>query len=621
MTRIGEARTTGDARVGTVLGRRYRIEERVAAGGMATVYRATDEILGRSVAVKVMHPSLADARGFVERFRREAQSAARLNHPNVVTVHDGGEQEGTLFIVMELVEGTTLREMIERFGRLDPDTARHVAAGVAAALDHAHTKGIVHRDVKPENVLLTGDGRVKVVDFGIARALAEDASRLTGDQAIGTMAYVAPEQIGNGDVDARADVYALGVMTYEMLTGRAPFEGDTPAAVAAARFERSVPSPGASPEIDAAVSRATALQPDDRFETAGEFARALGEGSPTHLRQTTEFPASIVNTPPLPTTLLDVSTAAEPRRGRLRRRRRESPRRAGRRRWPWILLVLALLASGGSAYTLYPRTAEVPRLAGNSVEGAEAALASAGLMPGSRSEVFHESQPGTVIGTRPGPGTEIRRGTEVGLLVSRGPQLFPVPQVTGEPLEEARARLEDAGFASGEETEAFHDTVPAGHVIAQDPAEGEFRAGTTVALTVSKGPDLVEVPGVNGASLADAKAALDRAGFVVAEASEFSDAVSEGLVVRTDPHGGHEAVRGSRVTVVVSKGPKPFPMPDFVGMKREAAKAKASELGLVIANEYPVPGSGKPAGEIQGQNPPAGTEVRRGSRIDLYHST
>lgn len=606
---MAHTRTSSDPRIGAVLGGRYRLDAPLASGGMATVYRGTDEILGREVAVKIMHPSLATDPGFVERFRREAQTAARLNHPNVVTVHDCGDVDDTLFIVMELVEGTTLRELLSDFGRLDPQTARHMVAGVAAALDHAHAKGLVHRDVKPENVLVTPDGNVKVVDFGVAKALADEGSRLTGERALGTIAYVAPEQLGGEEVDARADVFALGVMTYEALAGDVPFSGDTPTAVAAARLGRSVPSPGISPAIDGAITRAMAPTPDDRFETAGEFARSMGgEGAPEHLRQTTEVDPS-PTMPPLPTTLLPTG------------RRGAQPRTRRRRRWPWIALAVLLLAGGAAAaYTgLVPRTVEVPDLAGLTPEAAEGALAERGLAVGDTSESFSDSvEAGVIIATSPEAGVTAERESAVDLVVSRGPQLHGVPDVTGQPVEEARTAIGEAGFEVGGEVEEFSD-APEGTIVRQDPPGGEARQGAEIDLVVSKGPELVTVPSVSEDPDA-AEGKLENLGFEVTRVNEFSDSIPEGQVAGTDPGPGNEVPKGSEVTLVVSKGPRTFDMPDLVGMQLDAARAEAESMGLVVANTYAVPGSGNPSGEVQGQNPPAGTDVERGTQVDLYHA-
>lgn len=594
-----------DSRIGDVLGGRYRLDAPLASGGMAAVYRGTDEILGRQVAVKIMHPALAGDGGFVERFRMEAQNAARLNHPNVVTVHDCGDVDDTLFIVMELVEGTTLRELLVDFGRLDPDTARHMVAGVAAALDHAHAKGLVHRDVKPENVLVTPDGNVKVVDFGVAKALADEGSRLTGERALGTMAYVAPEQLGGEDVDARADVYALGILAYEILTGETPFSGDTPTAVAAARYGRSVPSPGISPEVDGAIARATSQAPGSRFETAGEFARALGGGSPTHVRETVEVDPQ-PTMPAMPTTFLPPAPGA---------------RRRGRRRWPWAVMVaLVLAAAAAGVYVgLVPTTSAVPDLEGLTPEAAEDALAGDELALGDVSEAFSDrAEPGTIIATSPEAGVELDHGSSVDVIVSKGPQLYGIPDVVGVPVEEARTIVDESGFAVGEEAEEFSDAAK-GTVIRQDPPGGEARQGAEIDLVVSKGPELVTVPSVSEDPDA-AEAKLEGLGFDVRRVEEFSESIPKGNVAGTNPGPGTQAPKGSRVTLVVSKGPRTFAMPNLVGMQLDAAKAKAEGMGLVVANTYAVPGSGKSSGEVQGQNPPAGTEVRKGTQIDLYHA-
>jgi beta-lactam-binding protein with PASTA domain/tRNA A-37 threonylcarbamoyl transferase component Bud32 len=626
---MGEQDTRTDPRVGMLLAGRYRLGSRIDAGGMATVYSATDDVLGRQVAVKVMHPALAADDSFSERFRHEARNAARLSHPNVCPVYDYGESGNDLFIVMEFVDGTTLRSLLDRFGRLDRDTARHVARGAAAALDHAHDKGIIHRDVKPENILLTPDGQVKVVDFGIAKALGPRAANLTTDRPIGTVAYVAPEQITSTDVDGRADVYALGATTYEMLTGHPPFLGDSPQAVAAARMQQAPLNPQITSQIDTAVMKATSIDPKSRFASPGEFARALGDGpTPTFLTSTDHLPP-----PPPPgvatTAYVPVPAAAPaapaptappegvdvlPFQTRLRHRKR-------RRARVYVAVALVLAIAGAVAYAVMPRPTTVPDLRGQTLEEAKSVLEHDGLELGDTNETFHDvAAVGTVVGSDPDPGVAVEDGTAVTLLVSKGVQLFDVPNVEGKPVDEAKVLMEQAGFSLAVGSEAHHDTVPKGAVISHDPDRPQAKKGTSFTAVVSKGPPLVAVPDVKGKTPAQARSAIEGAAFTFATREDFSESVDSGTVISSEPGTGAMAPKGSTVTAVVSKGPRPFPMPDLVGMTRGAAKDKARSLGLVVRNEYPVPGSGKPKGTVQGQNPPAGSNVRKGTPIDIYYS-
>jgi eukaryotic-like serine/threonine-protein kinase len=626
--------TVSDHRIGLRFGSRYRLEERLSSGGMATVYRARDEILGRDVAVKVMHPALISDPSFEQRFRGEAQNAARLNHPNVVAVYDCGDWEGDLYIVMELVDGTTLRTLLERFGRLDPPTSRHVARGVAAALDHAHAKGIVHRDIKPENILLTPDGEVRVCDFGIAKALGPQAANLTTDKPIGTVAYVAPEQISQSNVDGRADIYALGAVTFEMLTGRAPFQGDTPQAVAASRMHSPVLNPGISPVIDTAVAKATSASADDRYATPGEFARALGDdgGVPSFLVTTNQLPDP-ATLPPPPTAVVKPperkpekpahvdkdevpkrATDVMPLQMRVRMRRRRRMRIA-------LITLLALATAAVAAYALIPRPLLVPNLAGQTLEEARTALTRDGLRAGEVTEVFHDvAQKGTIVETDPPTGTKVPKESLVKLAVSKGAQLFDVPPIGGKPVEEARKTMGDIGFSLVVEREINHDTVPKGSIISVEPKIAKAKRGTSFTALVSKGPPMLSVPGVVGKQSGEARTTLQNAGFAYVYLGEFSDSVPEGQVMSTNPAGGNLAPKGSQVTTVVSKGPRTFPMPDLTGKSLADAKKDAQDRGLVVKNEYAVPGSGEPKGEVQGQNPPAGTSVRKGSAIDLYYA-
>ena len=621
---MGDLDTRQDPRAGVRLANRYTIDERLSSGGMATVYRATDEILGRAVAVKIMHPALAADPSFVERFRREGQNAARLSHPNVVTVYDYGEAPignltPDLFMVMELVEGTTLRSLLERFGRLDPPMARHVARGVAAALDHAHSKGIVHRDVKPENVLLTPDGQVKVVDFGIAKALGPQAVNLTTDRPIGTVAYVAPEQITMADVGTRADVYALGAMTFEMVTGRPPFQGDTPHAVAAARLAQPTLVAGVSEQIDAAIAKATSANPDDRFDTPGDFARALGDlGEPAFLLATDHLPdpATVAQfaAPAAPPPTVRDAVEVLPFQARLHRTKRRRFRIGA-----LVALVLALAAV--AVYAVVPKPTAVPDLRGDTLDEAKSALKRDGLVAGDINHQFHDvAAEGTVFGTDPDPGTSVKKGVRIDLLVSKGPQLFAVPDIVGKPYDDAKAMMSAAYFSLSLGSRKHHDTIAKDAVISYGPPREQAKRGTAFTATVSDGPELIAVPDVDGKSASAAEQAIEDAGFTFGTSSDYSESVPEGVVIRTDPAGGGTAPKGSQITAIVSKGPRPFAMPDLVGMRLGAAKDKLRAVGLIVRNEYAVPGSGKEKNTVQGQNPVSGTMVRKGTAVDIYYA-
>lgn len=612
--------TAIDPRIGTQLAGRYQIEDRIAVGGMATVYRGTDELLGRRVAVKIMHPALAADVGFVTRFRAEAKNAARLNHPNLAMVHDTGQTDDAVFIVLELVEGTSLRDLLDRFGHIDADAARRTLAGISEALDHAHERGIVHRDIKPENILLTESGAVKVVDFGVAHALG-DAHLTTG--AFGTAAYISPEQLRHTEVDGRADIYALGIVAFEMFTGRVPFHGDTPQAVAAARLRSAVPAAGVSRSVDAAIAKATATEPSDRFDSAGDFVHALDAQGQEAFRATGAIDAPMA----FPTEAIDVSRMSrralrkqdkaemQPRERRIRKTRR------GRR--VAIAMVLILSAFGGTAAALQPWMAKVPTLDGLDAAAVGAVLERSGLALDARNEVFHDSAaPGIVVGADPASGSRLRRGGKVSVLVSKGPELFSIPALAGTTLDEATQVLERGSLARGAVIEEFSREIESGKVLSQDPAPDapKARRGALVSLVVSKGPDYVNVPSVGGQSPAKAKETVQAAGLVYAGLEDFSDTVAAGAIISVDPKEGGQAIRGDKVRVTFSKGPRSFEMPSLVGMSRTGAKEKLASLGLVVGKESSVPGSEKPSGTITGQSPGRGTQVRKGAKVDLYYA-
>jgi beta-lactam-binding protein with PASTA domain/tRNA A-37 threonylcarbamoyl transferase component Bud32 len=605
---VGMPVTPGlDALVGRLLDGRYRLDAPIARGGMATVYEATDLRLDRTVAVKVMRPSLAEDPDFVERFAREARAAARLSSPEVVAVHDQGTDAatGTAYLVMEHVAGRTLRDVIRDSGPLPPARAVDLLEPVLRALAAAHAAGLVHRDVKPENVLLGDDGRVKVADFGLARAIESSNLTATTGLLIGTVAYLAPEQVEHGRSDTRTDVYAAGILLFELLTGVPPYSSDSPLAVAYRHVHEDVPPPsrlveGVPPALDELVLAATRRDPDERLADAGGFLAAL-RAVRTELDPSVDGP--VVRREPHPTLVVPRETATP------RERRRVSPLLL----WSVVaaLLVTALAAGW---YLTTGRWTTAPSALGLAQAAAVDKLEAAGFdVTVAPEQRFSETvAAGLVLGQDPDVGERVRKGGDVTLVLSRGPDRRAVPSLIGSTEQEARAALEKAGLAVGEVSKEFSGT-PVGTVLRTDPPSGErLKPGTPVALVVSKGVEMLPVPDVTGKPRAEAEAALDEAGFRVAVSEVFSESVAKGRVVAQDPANGR-AARGSTVQLQVSKGPELITVPDVSGMKRKEAVARLEALGLKT-RVFAIPGPGT----VRSTDPGAGAKVRKGATIRVY---
>ncbi|GGQ49520.1 serine/threonine protein kinase [Kitasatospora griseola] len=573
--------TIGDPLLGVLLDGRYRVEQRIAVGGMSTVYRGTDTRLDRAVALKVMHPSLAGDADFTARFIREAKAVARLAHPNVVNVLDQGADPRAVFMAMEYVPGRTLRDLLRDRGALSVRAALDVLEPVLAALGAAHRAGLVHRDVKPENVLITNNGLVKVADFGLVRIMgAADSSTTAATEAgqlLGTVSYLAPEQISqDAPTDQRVDVYAAGILLYEMLTGAKPHTGENAAQVMYRHLHEDVPAPSRTApavgrELDALVAAATARDPQARPWDAVELLAAvqrvrrtlpaaqLDAEPPASGRPTPQFgpgeATAVISAPPglertsvldIPPELLPpirpVDEDLPPRRRRAARGRSRTPLI-----WSAVVLVVVLLV-GGVTYTLSSAVyATVPSVLGQSRQQAVTVLDKQGLH-GAFSEQFSESvQAGQVISTDPGVGAKVRKSDAVKVVVSRGPERVPVPQVTSRPLAEASKALTDARLTAGTTTEQFSDSVPKGAVISTDPAAGTALApNSPVALTVSKG--MHPVPDVSGMSRDDAAKALQDAGFT----PQIAGLLPFGKVTEQSPAAGTPRPQGSTVTITIS---------------------------------------------------------------------
>jgi eukaryotic-like serine/threonine-protein kinase len=631
-----------DPLIGRVLDGRYRVGPRIARGGMATVYEATDLRLDRVCALKVMHTGLGDDDDFAARFVREARHAAKLSHPNVVGVFDQGDDHGTLFLAMEYIPGHTLRDLMRKEAPMAPRKALALMEPVLSALAAAHQSGMIHRDVKPENVLLADDGRIKVADFGLARAVsAETQHTATGGVLIGTVSYLSPELVVDGKADARSDVYAAGVIIYEMLTGRKPHEGESPIQVAYKHVHEDVPPPsevvpGIPAYVDALVARATARERDLRPADAGVLLHqvrrvrgALDHGilddpeltedlAPSrHVEDTdsidyvSEDAPTIVPTAAAATVLASRSweddehddhegttvisdgamlPATRPSRpGADDRGGDDEPGPRRSRRGPLLLTLVLLLATiAGLAGWYYGmgRYTTTPGVINLGVEQAREKVEAAGLGFEVGGREFSETvTAGSVISTDPAPGTNILKDGTVVATVSRGPERYEVPVLRGMTLEEAESVLEENNLVVGGVTERYHERVAEGVVLRSDPAQGtELKRDAAVDLVVSLGPEPIEVPDFTGRSAERAEQVLTERGFEVEITRENDDEVPKGDVISQDPSSG-TLFRGDTVRLVVSEGPVMVEVPQVRGVGVDEATRRLEEAGFEVRTE------------------------------------
>ncbi|MFJ8278360.1 Stk1 family PASTA domain-containing Ser/Thr kinase [Streptomyces griseoviridis] len=634
--------TLQDPLVGQLLDGRYRVDARIAVGGMATVYRALDTRLDRVLAVKVMHPALAADGTFVDRFIREAKSVARLAHPNVVQVFDQGTDGTYVYLAMEYVAGCTLRDVLRERGALRPRAALDILEPVLAALGAAHRAGFVHRDMKPENVLIGDDGRVKVADFGLVRSM--DTVTHTNDTVLGTVSYLAPEQIEHGTADPRVDVYACGVVLYEMLTGDRPHAGDSPAIVLYKHIHEDVPPPsaavpGLAHPLDELTASATARDPESRphdavallavaLEVRGGLSEAQLDAVPPRetvgARDGSEDRTSVI---PRSLTVPRRTPSDEDDPQVLRTSRLASPaplpprrRTAGGRRGPLALVVAVLLVLGvgtGVWYINSGQFTKVPAVLAKTQSEAREKLSDAGLDVGKVTHRYSDTvDKGTVISTDPEPGSRVRDHASVALVVSDGPETVRIPALGGVALDTARERLKKDGLEPGMVTREFSEDVPKGSVIATDPAAGtERRAGAAVALTVSKGSP-VDVPDVTGEDLADARQELEDAGLTVKVADgQVNSEFDEGQVAAQTPQGDSRLAEGDTVTLTVSKGPEQIEVPDVVGQSVDDATRALRDAGFQVEEDRGL--LGLFGDTVKDQSVKGGETAAKGSTITL----
>lgn len=651
---------------------RYRVEAEIARGGMATVYRARDLRLDRPVALKVMRPDLAHDQAFVRRFQQEARAAAHLSHPHIVSVYDQGEDGDLVFLAMQLVDGPTLRDVIEHRTPASARQALTLMVPVAEALAEAHHRGLVHRDVKPENVLID-QGRhngIKVVDFGLARAISA-ASHHTSEMLWGTAAYLAPEQVERGRADPRTDVYGVGLLLFELLTGRKAFPGEDPLQVAYDHVHRGLPdlralAPTVPPAVASLVASAAATDPDDRPRDAGELlelmnellqelsdaaldavparpatdgtdgqdsdaTRALGapdgpEGDPTQLLpaggHTRQLPLAGRATGDGHYARTTGNTVRPPRRRPAppATAPRPAPRRRGAGRWLLTLLVVGLLAGGGYGFwwlTEGPGVhSAMPAVVDLSEEDARAAL-DARQLDAVVSYAYSEDVPeGTVVSADREPGASLRHGTDVSLVVSQGQERYAVPPLAGLTLESAQAALDSADLALGEQSREHDEVEPEGRVLRSEPEAGELLPPDgEVDLVISSGPAPVEVPDVTGRPQQEATDALTGAGLTVTVDPRRvpDEEVPEGAVLSQSPSSG-TLERGGSVTLVISDGPELVTVPQVVGSQYRTAEDELTELGLVVVREDIRGGF---FGSVRSQSIEPGEQVPVGTEIVL----
>ncbi len=654
---------------GTVIDGRYEVLSRIGTGGMADVYLARDQLLGRQVAVKLLHHRFAEDQEFVERFRREASSAAGLSHPNVVAIFDRGEWDGTYYIAMEYLPGRSLKAVVREQGPLEPARAIDIVIQILQAARFAHRRGVIHRDLKPHNVILDEEGRAKVTDFGIARAGASDMT-LTGS-IMGTAQYLSPEQAQGLAVSAASDIYAVGIVLYELLTGTVPFDGETAVTIAlkqvsaaplppsAAVSHASTHQPGGAPtqpadgtatgapvptqaraaippELDAVVLRALAKDPAERFADADEFIAALqhvrrnlpgtGERPPVALAEAgghapaARIPVSASNGPvaPAAATALLLAPAAED----AEQEDPEAAARRRRRRW-WIAggALLALIAAGVALALLLPsskRQVTVPNVVGRSASLASTELKAADLVPVPSQAPSLDVAQGAVISVSPAAGSVVQRGAHVSVVVSTGPASVGVPDVRNLTSAEAEHKLEQAHFKPNVQSRSS-TTVASGKVISTEPSQGvPLLAGSPVTVFVSTGPPQVEVPTVTGQSEAEARASLRAAGLHVGAVTKREEAgQTAGTVLSQSPSAGSSVRSGEAVSLVVAKASQEVAVPRVVGKKQERAEGELIGAGFVVKSSTRTVSSEAEVGLVLQQTPAGGTKAKRGATIKL----
>ncbi|MDI6097962.1 Stk1 family PASTA domain-containing Ser/Thr kinase [Actinoplanes sp. NEAU-A12] len=662
--------TVADTLIGTTIDGRYRITGRVARGGMATVYRATDERLERTVALKIIHPSQATNVHFVDRFTDEAKTIARLTHPNVVAVYDQGRHQGLPYLVMEFVQGRTLRDLLAQRTRLSPVEALAILEQMLAAIAAAHRAGLVHRDVKPENVLVAEapsggtadlvDAVVKVADFGLARAIEASTVDDTG-QLMATVAYVAPELVQNGQADARTDVYSAGIVLFEMLTGRVPYDGAEPIEVAWQHVDNDVPVPssivpGLPAILDRLVARATRRDPGSRPTDAGglltevQTARdglgvAHAEAATAMMRPVPGVPGSTDATRIVPAIPSADATALVPAvpAGTYQSSHRPSwarlPEQGNSRNAPYrqvaappvggggffsdrrrlvltsLVAVMAVVVLGSAWWVTMGRYTEAPTLLTMSQDQATQLAKQQGfdiLVGESKFDLNEPIVPkGSVLEQSPGPQEKIVKGDKITVILSLGPEVHAVPELEGQELTFAKAQLESLKLVVKQGKGLYSDTAPEGVVLSTDPKAGtELKPGDTVTLVLSKGKAPITIPDLVGENVNNARTILAQRGLKAAEQSQESNEPAD-TVLAQSPKAGTGVEKNAQVTLTVSKGPAQITLPDVTNQPCTQAAAALQQLGVQVQT------NGDPNQTTRQMNPGPGSQVAPQSVVQL----
>lgn len=644
-----------DPLIGRLIDQRYRVTRRLARGGMATVYVAQDERLERPVALKVMHPHLAESDAFVERFHREARAAARIVHPGVVSVFDQGVVSGQGFLVMELIDGTNLRALLNAQGAFTIPQALRYTTDILEALRAAHRMGVIHRDIKPENILVPTDGPAKVADFGLARAVSEGSTSATGNM-LGTVAYIAPEIALTTEANARSDLYSVGIMLYEMLTGAVPWADESPLQIASHHVSEDVPSPSATlpwipREIDDLIAALTARNPANRCADASDaldlVARAAASipsdianrraevahedsrsGSETTALNTEVMPTQLTQAMPAPAittatalpaatavTTVHTSTSTEtPSAGELPAK---MSTRAILLAVIAFLLIVAASFGGSWWWTEYGPGSylTMPTTTGRDLADVQADLGAIGLASSVEEEFSDDVQSGIVTHSDPDGGSSVHKSTNVQLYVSKGIDMKDVPNVVGKGQDEASRTLADAGLALGAVTDAYSEDIPPGQVISQSVAAGTSLAhDSTVDVVLSKGREPRTVPTLTGKGASAAKSSIEALGLVASPTEAYSDTVPEGQVISQQTREGSTVYRGDSVSYTVSKGPEMVTVPDVVGLQRQEAHDKLEGAGFTVQEDLILGGF---FNTVRSSDPAGGSKVKKGLTVTI----